>query len=106
MAPWRRADRRVVGPVRRGWHGGGVGGGGSGRGGQDHACGPGSLYGQGSRPVGGGVLFIDLHGYDPQPVQPGQALDALLRALGEHIPEGAEARACIGRRWPRSQSRC
>jgi tetratricopeptide (TPR) repeat protein len=31
---------------------------------------------------GGGVLFIDLHGYDEAPVEPGQALDALLRALG------------------------
>jgi tetratricopeptide (TPR) repeat protein len=48
----------------------------------------------------GGVLFIDLHGYDPSPVQPGQALDALLRALGvpgEHIPEGAEERAGLYR---------
>ena len=49
---------------------------------------------------GGGVLFIDLHGYDQAPVQPGQALDALLRALGvpgEHIPEGAEQRAALYR---------
>jgi tetratricopeptide (TPR) repeat protein len=48
----------------------------------------------------GGVLFIDLHGYDQAPVQPGQALDALLRALGvpeEYIPEGAEARAGLYR---------
>ena len=48
----------------------------------------------------GGVLFIDLHGYDPRPVEPGQALDALLRALGvaaEHIPPGAEARAGLYR---------
>jgi tetratricopeptide (TPR) repeat protein len=48
----------------------------------------------------GGVLFIDLHGYDASPVQPGQALDALLRALGvpgEHIPEGTEARAGLYR---------
>ncbi len=48
----------------------------------------------------GGVLFIDLHGYEEQPVQPGQALDALLRALGvpgEHIPEGTEARAALYR---------
>ena len=48
----------------------------------------------------GGVLFIDLHGYDQAPVQPGQALDALLRALGipgEHIPDGAEARAGLYR---------
>jgi tetratricopeptide (TPR) repeat protein len=44
----------------------------------------------------GGTLFIDLHGYDDQPVQPAQALDALLRALGvrpEHIPPTAEERA-------------
>ena len=42
---------------------------------------------------GGGVLFIDLHGYDQAPVEPGQALDALLRALGvpgEHIPPTVE----------------
>src|SRR6185437_2467151 len=49
---------------------------------------------------GGGVLFVDLHGYDPRPVQPGQALDALLRALGvpgEPIPEGSEERAALYR---------
>jgi tetratricopeptide (TPR) repeat protein len=43
----------------------------------------------------GGVLFFDLHGYDA-PVEPGQALDALLRALGigaEHIAPGVEERA-------------
>jgi tetratricopeptide (TPR) repeat protein len=48
----------------------------------------------------GGVLFVDLHGYDPRPVEPGQALDALLRGLGvaaEHIPPGAEARAGLYR---------
>ena len=48
----------------------------------------------------GGVLFIDLHGYDGAPVQPGQALDALLRALGvapEHIPPGTEQRAGLYR---------
>ncbi len=48
----------------------------------------------------GGVLFIDLHGYDPSPVQPGQALDALLRALGipgEHIPEGIDLRGAMYR---------
>jgi tetratricopeptide (TPR) repeat protein len=47
----------------------------------------------------GGVLFIDLHGYDA-PIQPGQTLDALLRALGvaaEHIPPGAEERAALYR---------
>jgi len=48
----------------------------------------------------GGVLFIDLHGYDQNPVQPGQALDALLRALGvpaEYIPDGVEQRAGLYR---------
>ena len=48
----------------------------------------------------GGVLFIDLHGYDQVPVQSGQALDALLRALGvpdEHIPDGTEPRAGLYR---------
>jgi tetratricopeptide (TPR) repeat protein len=49
---------------------------------------------------GGGVLFIDLHGYDDHPVEPAQALDALLRALGvaaEHIPPTAEERAGLYR---------
>jgi len=49
---------------------------------------------------GGGVLFLDLHGYDDQAVQPCQALDALLRALGipaEHIPPGTEERAGLYR---------
>jgi tetratricopeptide (TPR) repeat protein len=48
----------------------------------------------------GGVLFLDLHGYDDAPVEPGQALDALLRALGvaaEYIPPGAEERAGLYR---------
>ncbi len=49
---------------------------------------------------GGGVLFIDLHGYDEVPVEPAQALDALLRALGvpaQYIPPGAEERAGLYR---------
>jgi hypothetical protein len=49
---------------------------------------------------GGGVLFIDLHGYDEASVEPAQALDALLRALGvpaEHIPPGVEERAGLYR---------
>ena len=49
---------------------------------------------------GGGVLLLDLHGYDEVPVKPGQALDVLLRALGvpaEHIPPGTEARAGLYR---------
>jgi tetratricopeptide (TPR) repeat protein len=49
---------------------------------------------------GGGVLFIDLHGYDEAPVEPGQALDALLRALwvpAEHIPPTMEERAGLYR---------
>jgi tetratricopeptide (TPR) repeat protein len=48
----------------------------------------------------GGMLFIDLHGYDEAPVRPGQALDSLLRALGipgEHIPPGVEDRAGLYR---------
>lgn len=44
----------------------------------------------------GGTLFIDLHGYDSDSVvQPGEALDALLRALGvpaESIPPTVEER--------------
>jgi hypothetical protein len=46
------------------------------------------------------VLFIDLHGYDEAPVEPSQALDALLRALGvpaEQIPPGTEVRAGLYR---------
>ena len=46
------------------------------------------------------MLFIDLHGYDEAPVEPGQALDALLRALGvpaEHILSGVEERAGLYR---------
>jgi hypothetical protein len=48
----------------------------------------------------GGMLFLDLHGYDVAPVQPRQALDALLRALGipeKHVPPGAEERAGLYR---------
>jgi tetratricopeptide (TPR) repeat protein len=48
----------------------------------------------------GGVLFVDLHGYAQAPVEPGQALEALLRALGvpaEHIPPMAEERAGLYR---------
>ncbi len=49
---------------------------------------------------GGGVLFIDLHGYDDVPVQPAQALDSLLRALAvppEHIPPSLEGRSGLYR---------
>ena len=48
----------------------------------------------------GGVLFVDLHGYDDALVQPHQALDSVLRALGvpgEHIPSGTEERAGLYR---------
>ncbi|MGW0835633.1 tetratricopeptide repeat protein [Streptomyces prunicolor] len=48
----------------------------------------------------GGVLFVDLHGYDKDPVVAEQALEALLRALGtepEHIPAGEDARAAFYR---------
>jgi tetratricopeptide (TPR) repeat protein len=48
----------------------------------------------------GGMLFIDMHGYDEAPVQPSQALDALLRDLGVaagDIPPGAEQRAGLYR---------
>ncbi len=48
----------------------------------------------------GGVLFLDLHGYDDAPVEPGRALDALLRALGvpaENIPPGDAERAGLYR---------
>lgn len=48
----------------------------------------------------GGVVFVDLHGYDEEPVTGEQALEALLRALGtepEHIPAGLDARAALYR---------
>jgi tetratricopeptide (TPR) repeat protein len=48
----------------------------------------------------GGALFIDMHGYDESPVEAGQALDSLLRALGvpgERIPPAAEDRCGLYR---------
>ncbi|MGW0835640.1 ATP-binding protein [Streptomyces prunicolor] len=48
----------------------------------------------------GGVLFIDLHGYDREPVTAGSVLQALLRALGippEHIPTTADERVALYR---------
>jgi len=48
----------------------------------------------------GGILFVDLYGYDDAPVQPGQALDALLRAMGvaaDHIPPTTEERMALYR---------
>ncbi|WP_050515487.1 tetratricopeptide repeat protein [Streptomyces rimosus] len=49
----------------------------------------------------GGVLFVDLHGYDAKrKVSPKRALGTLLRALGippEHIPPRAEERAHVYR---------
>ena len=48
----------------------------------------------------GGVLFIDLHGYDEVPVQSERALESLLLALGvaaEHIPPGLDERAALYR---------
>ena len=48
----------------------------------------------------GGVLFIDLHGYDQEPVTSDRALQALLRALGtppEHIPAAADERVALYR---------
>ncbi|MBK3580334.1 ATP-binding protein [Streptomyces sp. MBT65] len=48
----------------------------------------------------GGVLFIDLHGYDQEPVTSDRALQALLRALGippEHIPATADERVALYR---------
>ncbi|MEU0965810.1 tetratricopeptide repeat protein [Streptomyces sp. NPDC005917] len=47
-----------------------------------------------------GSLFVDLHGYDESPVQPGQALEAFLRALGvgsDSIPVAVEERAAMYR---------
>lgn len=48
----------------------------------------------------GGVLFINLHGYENTRVEPDEALSALLRALGtspEHIPPGIDERAGLYR---------
>ncbi|MFF2044379.1 tetratricopeptide repeat protein [Kitasatospora sp. NPDC058170] len=47
-----------------------------------------------------GVLFVDFHGYDPQPLQAAQALESLLRTLEpttEHIPPSADDRAALYR---------
>ncbi|MFJ8623040.1 tetratricopeptide repeat protein [Kitasatospora sp. NPDC093550] len=46
------------------------------------------------------ALLVDLRGYDETPVEAGQALDTLLRALGvpaEHIPPDPETRAALYR---------
>ncbi|MFC8373436.1 NB-ARC domain-containing protein, partial [Streptomyces sp. NPDC057239] len=48
----------------------------------------------------GGILFIDLHGYDREPVTADRALQALLRALGtppEHIPTTTDERTALYR---------
>jgi tetratricopeptide (TPR) repeat protein len=48
----------------------------------------------------GGVLFVNLHGYDDDRVTAEQALETLLRGLGtppEHIPNGVDARAALYR---------
>ncbi|MFH8935095.1 tetratricopeptide repeat protein [Streptomyces griseosporeus] len=48
----------------------------------------------------GGELFVDLHGYDDDPVSADLALQSLLRALGvpsEHIPATADDRAVLYR---------
>jgi hypothetical protein len=43
----------------------------------------------------GGVLFVDLHGYD-KPVEPAQTLDALLRALRVPAAAGRYGFAAVG----------
>ncbi|WP_406332942.1 tetratricopeptide repeat protein [Streptomyces sp. NBC_00203] len=48
----------------------------------------------------GGTLFVDLHGYDEDPVTADQALQSLLRALGvppEHIPAMMDDRVALYR---------
>ncbi|MGW0106043.1 tetratricopeptide repeat protein [Streptomyces cellulosae] len=48
----------------------------------------------------GGVLFIDLHGYDREPLTADRALQAVLRALGtspEHLPRTTDERAAVYR---------
>ncbi|MFG2439639.1 SAV_2336 N-terminal domain-related protein, partial [Streptomyces sp. NPDC048508] len=48
----------------------------------------------------GGVLFLDLHGYEEQPVRAIQALESLLGALGvppEQVPAAADDRAVLYR---------
>ena len=80
---------------------------GSGRGGvrvrrlrQNVARGGGGNRGRREGRVPGGTLFVDLHGYDDNPVTADQALQAFLRALGiepEHIPATADERAALYR---------
>ncbi|WP_399897374.1 tetratricopeptide repeat protein [Streptomyces sp. BBFR51] len=48
----------------------------------------------------GGVLFIDLHGYDREPVTADRGLQAMLHALGtppEHVPTETDERAALYR---------
>jgi tetratricopeptide (TPR) repeat protein len=48
----------------------------------------------------GGVLFVNLHGYDDDRLTAEQALETLLRGLGTtpaHIPNGVDARAALYR---------
>ncbi|WP_413103326.1 tetratricopeptide repeat protein [Streptomyces sp. Inha503] len=48
----------------------------------------------------GGVLFVDLHGYDGTALSPERALESLLRALGvapEHVPPTVDERAGLYR---------
>ncbi len=59
---------------------------------------------------GGAVLFIDLHGYDDQRVEPAQTLDAFLRALGcppstSRLAPSSEPR-CTAQSSPVSVTRC
>ena len=55
-----------------------------------------------------GALFLDLQGYDDTPVEAGQALDGVLRALGvavEQIPPEDHARAALYRAQLQLRSR-
>ena len=58
----------------------------------------------------GGVLFLDLHGYDDQRSSPGRrwmrccAPWVSLRSTSRRVRRSGPG--CTGRRWPRSRSRC
>lgn len=58
----------------------------------------------------GGIVFLNLRGYDPDPVTPGQALDTVLRVLtvppNASPPTPANGPRSTAPPWPTSPGRC